>query len=294
VHCVSWNSTGDKLASGSIDETVRIWPHVERKHTRESIEMKGHSGSISVLCWNPANPEQLATTSLDQTIRLWDVRSGKSTVNIPAKGEGINIAWSPDGNTIACGSKGSPTIDQLLHIDTRKNKITKIIKFHYLVNEMAWNKEGTHFYLTTGSGEIEIRNWPEFKLLRSISAHTASIFSIDINPNGRNFAVGSADSLVSLWDARELVCLRTFGNLNSMVRTISISHDGQFIASGSEDTFIDISHVETGEKVATLECEAATNELAWHPKKLLLAFAGDDKDHHGKDHGSVKIFGFDR
>uniref|UniRef100_A0A6B2LC20 Anaphase-promoting complex subunit 4-like WD40 domain-containing protein n=1 Tax=Arcella intermedia TaxID=1963864 RepID=A0A6B2LC20_9EUKA len=258
------------------------------------MEMKGHTGSISVLCWNPAHSEQLVTTSLDQSIRLWDVRTGKNTANLPAKGEGINIAWSPDGNTIICGSKGSPTVDQLLQIDVRKNKTVKIVKFHYLVNEMAWHKDGNKLYLTTGSGDIEIRNWPEFKMIRSIPAHTAAIFSIDINPNGKNFAVGSADSLVSLWDANELVCLRTFTNLNSMVRTISISHDGQFIASGSEDTYIDISHVETGEKIATLKCDAATNELAWHPKKLLLAFAGDEKDGHGHDKGSVKIFGFDR
>jgi len=155
---------------------------------------------------------------------------------------------------------------------------------------MAWNPAGTHFFLITGSGEIEIRTWPDFKLLRTIRAHTDSIRTIDINPNGKNFAVGSADSLASLWDATELVCLRTFSQLNSMVHTISISHDGQFLASGSkEDTFIDISHLETGESVHTQKTDVSINELAWNPKQLLLAY-----DHNKENECAVNIFGFDR
>ena len=56
----------------------------------------------------------------------------------------------------------------------------------------------------------------------------------------RYFAVGSADALVSLWDLKEFVSIRTFGNLEWPVRTLSFSYDGQFIASASEDLAIDI------------------------------------------------------
>jgi len=262
--------------------------------------MKGHTGCINALCSNLVHPDRIATTSADKTVRIWDIRSGKCTSSISLPGEGINIVWSPDGNTIACGVQGTANMtandgqkakSALAQIDTRKNTVTKKLVFFYQVNKMAWDASGTHFFLITGSGEIEIRTWPDFKLLRTIRAHTDSIRTIDINPNGKNFAVGSADSLASLWDATELACLRTFGNLNSMVHTISISHDGQFLASGSkEDTFIDISHLETGENVATLKCEVAINELAWNPKQLLLAF-----DHHNKDSEcAVRIFGYDR
>jgi len=62
--------------------------------------------------------------------------------------------------------------------------------------------------------------------------------------------VGSADALVSLWDADELACLRTFSRLEWPVRAISFSYDGKLLASASEDTIIDIGHVDSGEKVA--------------------------------------------
>ena len=35
------------------------------------------------------------------------------------------------------------------------------------------------------------------------------------------------------------------------------------------------------------------NSVAWHPKRLLLAFAGDDKDKLGRE-GSLRVFGFPR
>ncbi len=34
------------------------------------------------------------------------------------------------------------------------------------------------------------------------------------------------------------------------------------------------------------------NAVAWHPRELLLAYAGDEKDKHTAAVGAVKIFGF--
>ncbi len=51
--------------------------------------------------------------------------------------------------------------------------------------------------------------------------------------------------------------------------------------------------METGEPVYSIACEAAMNAVAWHPKEMLLAYAGDEKDkHRDKDLGSIRIFGF--
>ena len=52
------------------------------------------------------------------------------------------------------------------------------------------------------------------------------------------------------------------------------------------------SSVATGEQAHSIPNNAPMNSVAWHPNRLLLAFAGDDKDRSGRDEGSVKIFGF--
>ncbi len=96
---------------------------------------------------------------------------------------------------------------------------------------------------------MQLFSYPEMKLVHQVQAHPANCICIEYHPSGKYFAVGSADAVVSLWDASELACIRTFVNLDWPVRAISFNHDGSLLASASEDLTIDISHVETGEKV---------------------------------------------
>ena len=84
---------------------------------------------------------------------------------------------------------------------------------------------------------------------------------------GRYFATGSADALVSVWDANELACIKTFSRLEWPVRTISFSHDGALLASASEDMRIDIGHVETTQKVAEIAVDSPTFTISWHPSR---------------------------
>ena len=41
-----------------------------------------------------------------------------------------------------------------------------------------------------------------------ITAHMSNVMCLEIDPKGKYFATGSADALVGLWDASEMVCLR--------------------------------------------------------------------------------------
>ncbi|KAL6838989.1 hypothetical protein ACP4OV_031216 [Aristida adscensionis] len=107
------------------------------------------------------------------------------------------------------------------------------------------------------------------------------------------FAVGSADSLVSLWNVKELLCIKTFTKLEWPVRTVSFNHTGEFIACASEDPFIDIANVQTGRSIHQIPCKAAMNSVEWNPKYNLLAYAGDDKNKYQADEGVFRIFGFE-
>ncbi|KAI9074112.1 hypothetical protein K1719_043922 [Acacia pycnantha] len=74
VHSVAWNCIGTKLASGSVDQTARIWyiePHGHGKV--KDIELKGHTDSVDQLCWDPKHADLIATASGDKTVRLWEL-----------------------------------------------------------------------------------------------------------------------------------------------------------------------------------------------------------------------------
>ncbi|KAJ8026055.1 THO complex subunit 3 [Holothuria leucospilota] len=256
-----------------------------REHT-----YKGHSDSVDQLCWHPSDPYLFVTASGDKTVRIWDWRNSKKVTTVNTRGENINICWSPNGQTIAVGNKE----DLVSFIDFKMGKVQTEHPFKHEVNEISWNNDNDLFFLTSGQGSIHVLSYPDLKTLDVLNAHPANCICLKFDPTGKYFATGSADALVSLWDVEELVCVRTFSRLEWPVRTISFSYDGKLLASASEDLMIDITYVETGEKVAEVKCETPTFTVAWHPKKYLLAFACDDKDKYNNDReaGTIKVFGF--
>ncbi|KAF9351050.1 MAG: WD40-repeat-containing domain protein [Benniella sp.] len=292
VHTVGWNSDGRRLASGSVDKTARVWAPERTSDPRSSLELRGHTDSVDQLVWDPTHPDHLATASCDKTVRIWDARSAKSIHKIDTSGQNINISWSPDGQHIAVGNKD----DMISFIDTRTFKIEQTVQFKVEVNEISWNPVGNLFLLTTGQGSVKVLEYPSMKELHLLEAHTANCYCLEFDPRGKYLATGSADALVNLWELEEYTCVRTFGKLDWPIRTISFSFDGEFLASASEDLAIDISLVETGESVHTIECFAAMNTVAWHPSKYLLAYAGDEQEPRPGGGtamiGNLRIFGF--
>ncbi|KAM1276453.1 hypothetical protein ACFX13_029667 [Malus domestica] len=288
VHSVAWNCTGTKLASGSVDQTARVL-HIEPHGHGEAkdIELKGHTDSVDQLCWDPKHADLIATASGDKTVRLWEFDCGKCAQLAELSGENINITYKPDGTHIAVGNDRD---DELTILDVRKFKPIHKRKFSYEVNEIAWSTTSEIFFLTIGNGEnnfllVEVLAYPSLKPVDTLMAHTAACYCIAIDLIGRYFAVGSADSGVSLWDISEMLCVKTFPKLD-------FNHTGEYLASASEDLFIDISNVQTGRTVHQIPCRAAMNNVEWNPKSNLLAYAGDDKNKYQTDEGVFRIFGF--
>jgi len=287
IHSLAWNVQGQKLASGSVDQTVRVWTIDPRgTHQTPETELTGHKDAVDQLCWHKSNPDLLATASGDKTVRIWDAKVAKCLQVIETKGQNINISWSYDGNYLAVGNKK----DVISIIDARKFKIEKEHKWGFQVNEMAWSRNGEFLLLSTGTGDVEILKFPSMDRVHTSKAGGGNCFCLEFDPKGRYLATGHADAVVSLWDLSELVCVRSFDRLESAIRALSFSHDGQYLASVSEDLKIDVSDVETGEPVHTIETRNTINTVQWNPKHMLLAYAGDDA--HGRYPGTVTVFGF--
>ncbi|MCJ1483577.1 hypothetical protein MMC06_003745 [Schaereria dolodes] len=104
IRSIAWNPTGHLIATGSADRTLRIW-NPEKTQVKNSTELRGHTGGIERVAWNPVKEAELASISSDGTCKLWDVRSKSCVETIQLGGEGLTISWAADGSAIMAGRK---------------------------------------------------------------------------------------------------------------------------------------------------------------------------------------------
>jgi GTPase SAR1 family protein len=104
VFSVAFDPEGRMLASGSHDNTVRLWEVASGKLLRT---LKGHEDFVWSVAFGPAG-WMLASGSRDNTVRLWEVASGKLLRTLKGHERTIySVAFDPAGRMLASGGNDS-------------------------------------------------------------------------------------------------------------------------------------------------------------------------------------------
>ncbi|KAJ8580601.1 WD40 repeat-like protein [Rhizopogon salebrosus TDB-379] len=72
VYAVKYSPRGDEFASGGEDDIIRVWSN----DSKLLIEIKGHDGSVNLLCWSK-DGAYIFSGSDDMTIRIWESIEGQ-------------------------------------------------------------------------------------------------------------------------------------------------------------------------------------------------------------------------
>ena len=101
VNAVAWSPDGQRLASGSADETVHVWDAVTG-HT--IFTYRGHVSNVKAVVWSP-DGRHIASAGRDKTVQVWYAVTGDIIFTYHGHTKGVEaVAWSPDDHRIASAS----------------------------------------------------------------------------------------------------------------------------------------------------------------------------------------------
>jgi WD40 repeat protein len=245
VWSVAYSPDGQTLASGSLDNTIKLW-NVNTGNLLQTL--KGHSELVNSVAYSP-DGQTVASGSLDKTIKLWNINTG----NLLQTLEGYYIvAYSPDGQTLALASGSDDKTIKLWDVNT--GNLLQTLKGHSeLVNSVAYSPDGQT--LASGNNDKTIKLWNvnTGNLLQTLEGHSNSVLSVAYSPDGQTVASGSRDSTIKLWNVKTGKLLQTFTDHSDFVTSVAYSPDGQTVASGSRDSTIKLWNVKTGKLLQTFK-----------------------------------------
>ncbi len=266
VESVAFSPNGITIASGSGDNTIKLW---DVASGTELMTLKGHSEEIQSVAFSPEG-KTIASGGLDKTIKLWDAVSGKELKSLTGHSDMVySVAFSPDGKTIASGS-----LDHTIKIwDAASGKELKSLKGHWdPVRSVAFSPEGKT--IASGSVDKTIKLWDVVsgKELKTLEGHSEEIQSVAFSPDGKTIASGSYDNSVKLWDVASGKELKSLTGHSNSVFSVAFSPDGKAIASGSLDHTIKIWDVASRKELKTLTGHSSwVRSVAFSPEGKTIA-----------------------
>ena len=199
VNTLSFKPGSSTLASGSNDDTIRIWDLTwDAWKSRPVRTLRGHRNDVEAVAWSP-DGTLLASGSRDRTVRLWNPDNGANTDILRGHTNTVNsVAWSPDGTMLASASNDN-TIRLWNPTDT--DSPLYVLEGHTgNVNTLAFHP--TETILASGSSDDTIRLWDSTTGAHKaiLKGHTGSVNTIAWSSDGLLLVSGSNDDTIRLWE----------------------------------------------------------------------------------------------
>ena len=229
VTSIAFASDGRRLASASLDGTVKLW---DVTTGAEQLSIDHDPFEVFSVAFS-SDDTRIVTGGSDNKISLWDARSGDLLTDL---GGHVDIvyaaAFTPDGRRIvSCGGDRNVKV-----WDWATGDIVRTFKDHEdEVNALVFIADAGH--VVSGGWDFVVRMWDlsTGQVVQNLEGHEDGVKALAYSADERRIISGSADDTVKIWDQDTGGCVLTLRGHDDDVESVAVSPHGRWIASGSRD-----------------------------------------------------------
>ncbi len=193
VTSVSWSPDGTQLASGSRDNTAKLWLVAGENNT---LTYSGHRAAVLSVAWSPGG-RFLASGGEDRSVQVWNTQ-GNALYNFAGLGAAVSsVIWYADGKRLFAGTLGNGAHEIVLETHTVTGSPNKAS-----IHALALSPNGRFLAAALHSGVVAITSLQEApRRIVPYHIHSAPVLALAWSPDSTMLASGSADATAKVWDA---------------------------------------------------------------------------------------------
>jgi WD40 repeat protein len=259
VNALAVSHDGRLFASGSADNTVKIW----RVDPCELLRtLAGHEADVFSITFCP-NTNLLASAGYDSRIIIWNIETAEVQRVIDNQGKPVtSLAFSHDGTMLATAGR-----DSLIKVwDAVNWNLLRVLRGHTdYVLTLAFSMDGKWLASASQDGNVLIwdihKNWTR----RALRGHRGQVRSIAFDSDSQRIASAGEDGSVHVWRTETGLSIRTLAGFDGF-NALAFSPDGKSLVAGGSDNSLKFWNVESWDLINSLP----------HPGWVIaLAFARD-------------------
>ena len=273
VYSVTFTPDGKYLATGSFDNTIKLWELATGKEAKTYGGPSGHQKMVMCVAISP-DGQLLASGSIDNTLKVWDIPLSAPSKLLPATDAVHAVALSPDGTKLAYGSKDG----QVKLVNAADSKELFKLEGHAgPVTGIAFSPNGQTLASNGVDKTLRIWNVANGQLLGTVTAHSAAATAVAFSTNSAQAFSAGDDGYLRIWQMPPTPTRPIAVTQQAPITTALLAPDNSSLLTGGQDKVVRQTAIAGKETRALTGATATINSIAVSPNNVLLAAAAADQ-----------------